>query len=46
MRSSFLRVFVFHTLCYLSAAFLAVLDHTIGLRLETLKNDYLLVLRL
>ena len=46
MRSCFLRDFVFHTMCYLYAASLTVVDHIIGLRLETLKNDYLLVLRL
>ena len=46
MRSCFLRDFVFHTSCYLSAASLTVVDHIIEIRLEALKHDYLLVLRM
>ena len=45
MKSSSLRkVCFFHTLCYLSAVSLKVLDHIVGIRLEALKNDYVLVL--
>ena len=36
---------VFHTLCFLFAASLTVVNHVIGLRLEALKHDYLLVLK-
>ena len=45
MRSCLLRNVVFLTLCYLSAVSLTVLDDFIGIRLEVLRNDYLLVLR-
>ena len=45
MNSCFLRNFVFHTLCYLFAASSTVVDHVIGLRMEALKHDYILVLR-
>ena len=47
MRSCFLRNFCFfHTLCYLSDVSLTVLDCLIGIRLEALINDYVLVLRM
>ena len=41
----FLVILFFTTLCYLSAASLTVVDHVIETRLEALKHDYLLVLR-
>ena len=44
MRSCFLRKFVFDALCYLSTVSLTIPVHVIGLRLEALKDDYLLVL--
>ena len=43
MRSCFLRKFVFHALCYLFTVSLTVLGRIIGIRLETLKDDYVLV---
>ena len=44
MVSSF-RKFVLHALRFLSTVSLTFLDHVIGLRLDALKHDYLLVLR-
>ena len=46
MRSCFPRNFVFHTLCYLPTVSLTVLDYLLGIRLEVLRNDYLLMLRI
>ena len=45
MGSCFLRRSVFHTLCYLFAAFLTVVDHVIGKSLDALEHDYFLVVR-
>ena len=43
-RSCFHRNFVFHALCYLPAFSVTVLDKMIGIRLDALKNYYVLVL--
>ena len=39
-----LVILFFHTLCYLSAVSLTALDYIIGIRLDALKNYYVLVL--
>ena len=44
MRSCFLRKYVSHALCHLFTVSLTVLGRIIGIRLKTLKDDYVLVL--